>query len=99
MAMILWCICAVCDCWSPCALERVAVTEEIIPGFKFSRAAYLAGLLRPTVIKELELEVCACVTVYACRLDCVSEAVSVIVYLWASCVPLYAPVSVCACLL
>jgi hypothetical protein len=34
-----------------------AVTEEIFPGFKFSRASYLAGLLRPTVIKELELEV------------------------------------------
>ncbi len=33
-----------------------AITEEIIPGFKFSRASYLAGLLRPKVIKELELE-------------------------------------------
>eukprot|EP01038_Epipyxis_sp_PR26KG_P005498 gene5498-7611_t len=33
-----------------------AVTEEIIPGFKFSRASYLAGLLRPSVIAELELE-------------------------------------------
>lgn len=32
-----------------------AVTEEIIPGFKFSRASYLAGLLRPKVIQELEL--------------------------------------------
>lgn len=32
-----------------------AVTEEIIPGFKFSRASYLAGLLRPSVISELEL--------------------------------------------
>lgn len=26
-----------------------AITEEIIPGFKFSRASYLAGLLRPQV--------------------------------------------------
>lgn len=33
-----------------------AVTEEIIPGFKFSRASYLAGLLRPKVIEELELK-------------------------------------------
>ena len=33
-----------------------AVTEEIIPGFKFSRASYLAGLMRPQVIEELELE-------------------------------------------
>ena len=33
-----------------------AVTEEIIPGFKFSRASYLAGLLRPQIIKDLELE-------------------------------------------
>ena len=34
-----------------------AVTEEMIPGFKFSRASYLAGLLRPAVIEELELDV------------------------------------------
>ena len=33
-----------------------AVTEEMVPGFKFSRASYLAGLLRPRIIKELELE-------------------------------------------
>ena len=33
-----------------------AVTEEMVPGFKFSRASYLAGLLRPSIIKELELE-------------------------------------------
>ncbi|GAB2273740.1 hypothetical protein Dimus_008519 [Dionaea muscipula] len=33
-----------------------AVTEELIPGFKFSRCSYLQSLLRPTVIKELELE-------------------------------------------
>lgn len=33
-----------------------AVTEELVPGFKFSRASYLAGLLRPRIIKELELE-------------------------------------------
>jgi hypothetical protein len=33
-----------------------AVTEEIIPGYKFSRASYLAGLLRPKIIQDLELE-------------------------------------------
>mmetsp|Transcript_4881 Transcript_4881/g.7431 ORF Transcript_4881/g.7431 Transcript_4881/m.7431 type:complete len:828 (+) Transcript_4881:54-2537(+) len=44
-----------------CVLERrhlvggCAVTEEIIPGFKFSRASYLAGLLRPQIIEDLEL--------------------------------------------
>ena len=35
-----------------------AITEEVFPGFKFSRASYLAGLLRPSIIKDLELEVC-----------------------------------------
>ncbi|XP_078492584.1 pyridine nucleotide-disulfide oxidoreductase domain-containing protein 2-like [Ciona intestinalis] len=33
-----------------------AVTEEIIPGYKFSRASYVLSLLRPLVIKELELQ-------------------------------------------
>lgn len=33
-----------------------AVTSEIVPGFKFSRASYLAGLLRPSIIRDLELE-------------------------------------------
>lgn len=28
-----------------------AVTEELIPGFKFSRCSYLQSLLRPCVIK------------------------------------------------
>ncbi|GMY11526.1 pyridine nucleotide-disulfide oxidoreductase domain-containing protein 2-like isoform X1 [Fagus crenata] len=32
-----------------------AVTEEIIPGFKFSRCSYLLSLLRPSIIRELEL--------------------------------------------
>ncbi|KAL0332549.1 UNVERIFIED_CONTAM: Pyridine nucleotide-disulfide oxidoreductase domain-containing protein 2 [Sesamum calycinum] len=32
-----------------------AVTEELIPGFKFSRCSYLQSLLRPAVIQELEL--------------------------------------------
>ncbi|CAK9162342.1 unnamed protein product [Ilex paraguariensis] len=32
-----------------------AVTEELIPGFKFSRCSYLQSLLRPSIIKELEL--------------------------------------------
>jgi hypothetical protein len=33
-----------------------AITEELYPGFKFSRASYLAGLLRPSIITELGLE-------------------------------------------
>ncbi|KAL9229869.1 hypothetical protein vseg_005288 [Gypsophila vaccaria] len=33
-----------------------AVTEELIPGFKFSRCSYLQSLLRPSIIKELDLE-------------------------------------------
>ena len=37
-------------------LGGAAVTEEIVPGFKFSRASYLAGLLRPQIIKDLDLE-------------------------------------------
>lgn len=28
-----------------------AVTEEMVPGFKFSRGSYLAGLFRPDIIK------------------------------------------------
>lgn len=31
------------------------VTEEIVPGFKFSRASYLLSLLRPHIIRDLEL--------------------------------------------
>ncbi|XP_045129040.1 pyridine nucleotide-disulfide oxidoreductase domain-containing protein 2-like isoform X2 [Portunus trituberculatus] len=44
-----------------CLLERrhvlggAAVTEEIVPGFKFSRASYVLGLLRPKVYQDLEL--------------------------------------------
>lgn len=45
----------------PLVLERrhmvggAAVTEELYPGFKFSRASYLAGLLRPRIIEDLQL--------------------------------------------
>lgn len=45
-----------------CVLERrhivggAAVTEEIIPGYKFSRASYVLGLLRPKVYEDLELK-------------------------------------------
>lgn len=44
-----------------CVLEQrdviggAAVTEEIIPGFKFSRASYLLSLFRPQIIKDLDL--------------------------------------------
>ncbi|XP_055342684.1 pyridine nucleotide-disulfide oxidoreductase domain-containing protein 2-like [Paramacrobiotus metropolitanus] len=33
-----------------------AVTEEIVPGFKFSRASYLLSLLRPVVYNDLDLK-------------------------------------------
>eukprot|EP00268_Persea_americana_P025287 TRINITY_DN24654_c0_g1_i4.p1 TRINITY_DN24654_c0_g1~~TRINITY_DN24654_c0_g1_i4.p1 ORF type:complete len:342 (+),score=68.49 TRINITY_DN24654_c0_g1_i4:295-1320(+) len=32
-----------------------AVTEELVPGFRFSRCSYVQSLLRPSIIKELEL--------------------------------------------
>lgn len=32
------------------------MTEELIPGYKFSRCSYLAGLLRPIIYNELELK-------------------------------------------
>src|SRR5215467_2476475 len=32
-----------------------AVTEEIFPGFKFSVASYVVSLLRPEIIRDLEL--------------------------------------------
>jgi phytoene dehydrogenase-like protein len=38
-------------------LGGAAVTEEVIPGFKFSRASYLISLLRPKIVKDLELKV------------------------------------------
>lgn len=38
-------------------LGGAAVTEEIVPGFKFSRASYLVSLLRPQIVKELKLKV------------------------------------------
>ena len=47
---------------SVCVLERrhvmggAAVTEELQPGFRYSRASYLAGLLRPPVVSDLQLE-------------------------------------------
>ncbi|KAG6543436.1 hypothetical protein Mapa_015106 [Marchantia paleacea] len=36
-------------------LGGAAVTEEIIPGFKFSRCSYVQSLLRPTIIRDLQL--------------------------------------------
>jgi phytoene dehydrogenase-like protein len=33
-----------------------AVTEELHPGFRFSRAAYAAGLLRPAIVDDLQLK-------------------------------------------
>ena len=34
-----------------------AVTEEIVPGFRFSRASYLLSLLRPAIVEDLQLKV------------------------------------------
>ncbi|KAK3914903.1 Pyridine nucleotide-disulfide oxidoreductase domain-containing protein 2 [Frankliniella fusca] len=45
-----------------CVLERrhvvggAAVTEEIVPSFKFSRASYVLSLLRPKIINDLQLK-------------------------------------------
>src|SRR6202451_2392524 len=36
-------------------LGGAAVTEEIIPGFRFSVASYVVSLLRPEIVRELEL--------------------------------------------
>ncbi|KAF6036446.1 PYROXD2 [Bugula neritina] len=47
---------------SVCVLEKrhvlggAAVTEEIIPGYKFSRCSYVLSLLRPQILKDLELK-------------------------------------------
>jgi phytoene dehydrogenase-like protein len=47
--------------WSVLVLERrhvlggATVTEEVFPGFKFSVASYVVSLLRPEIIRELEL--------------------------------------------
>ena len=44
-----------------CILENreviggAAVTQELIPGFKFSRASYLLSLFRPIIFKDLDL--------------------------------------------
>lgn len=49
--------------YSVCVLERrnviggAAVTEEIVPGFKFSRASYVLSLLRPFIYTDLKLKV------------------------------------------
>uniref|UniRef100_A0A3P9J3C8 Pyridine nucleotide-disulfide oxidoreductase domain-containing protein 2 n=1 Tax=Oryzias latipes TaxID=8090 RepID=A0A3P9J3C8_ORYLA len=37
-------------------LGGAAVTEEIFPGFHFSRCSYLLSLLRPHIIRDLELK-------------------------------------------
>src|ERR671926_1525546 len=36
-------------------LGGAAVTEEVFPGFKFSVASYVVSLLRPEIIRDLEL--------------------------------------------
>jgi phytoene dehydrogenase-like protein len=47
--------------WSVLVVERrdvlggATVTEEVFPGFKFSVASYVVSLLRPDIIRDLEL--------------------------------------------
>src|SRR5439155_3509691 len=47
--------------WRVLVLERrhvvggAAVTEEIVPGFRFSVASYVVALLRPEIVRELEV--------------------------------------------
>ncbi len=47
--------------WRVLVLERrhvlggAAVTEEIVPGYRFSVASYVVSLLRPEIIRELDL--------------------------------------------
>ena len=36
-------------------LGGAAVTEEIVPGFLFSECSYVVSLLRPEIIRELDL--------------------------------------------
>src|SRR5215212_4138863 len=36
-------------------LGGAAVTEEIFPGYKFSTCSYVVSLLRPNVVRDLEL--------------------------------------------
>jgi phytoene dehydrogenase-like protein len=44
-----------------CVLERreivggAAVTEEIFPGYRFSEFSYVVSLLRPEIIRDLQL--------------------------------------------
>lgn len=44
-----------------CVLERrnvlggAAITEEIVPGYKFSRASYVYSLFRPQIVSDLDL--------------------------------------------
>ena len=37
-------------------LGGAAVTEEIVPGFKFSRCSYVLSLLRPQIMEDLKLK-------------------------------------------
>ena len=47
---------------SVCVLERrhvvggAAITEEIVPGYKFSRASYVLSLLRPQIFEVCKIK-------------------------------------------
>ena len=45
----------ICVLESRDVLGGAAVTEEIFPGFKFSRASYLLSLFRPIILQDLDL--------------------------------------------
>ena len=55
-------------CVPACVCVRVYVC--IWPGFKFSRASYLLSLLRPHIIKDLDLEVLNTLHVGVCMYVC-----------------------------
>ena len=46
-----------CDLMCSCCCDSGGTAEEIVPGFKFSRASYVLSLLRPHIINDLELKV------------------------------------------
>ena len=41
-------------------LGGAAVTEEIVPGFRFSVASYVVSLLRPEIIRDLDSAATGC---------------------------------------
>lgn len=42
--------------WNAIRTGGAAVTEEIVPGFHFSRASYVYSLFRPQIVTDLKLK-------------------------------------------